>query len=190
MAATKKAAPLAVTYRSTKELIPYARNARTHSEVQIKQIAASIQEFGFTNPVLIDGNDGIIAGHGRVMAAELLQMELVPTIQLKHLSEQQKRAYIIADNKMALNSTWDTLTLSESLAELAGSGDFDIGLTGFSMAEIGDLLEMDMSVFKAGSADDQGDLAQLSPKSMTCPKCGEEFEYIPQREFTKAVTAR
>jgi len=88
-------------------LIPYARNSRTHSAEQVAQVAASIREFGFTNPVLIDGEGGIIAGHGRVMAARQLGLAEVPCIRLAHLSEAQRRAYVIADNKLALNAGWD-----------------------------------------------------------------------------------
>src|SRR6266851_8564231 len=88
-------------------LIPYARNARTHSDEQIAQIAASIREFGFTNPILVDGRDGIIAGHGRLLAARKLKLAEVPVIVLAHLTETQKRAYILADNKLAVNAGWD-----------------------------------------------------------------------------------
>lgn len=98
---------LQIIYRKTDELIPYARNSRTHSPEQVQQIAASIREFGFTNPVLVDENGGIIAGHGRVLAAQLLDMEEVPTITLAGLTEAQKKAYVIADNKLALNAGWD-----------------------------------------------------------------------------------
>jgi len=98
---------LEIIYRSTTELIPYARNSRTHSDEQVAQIMASIREFGFTNPVLTDGENGIIAGHGRIMAAQRMSLEQVPTIELSHLTEAQKKAYIIADNKLALNSGWD-----------------------------------------------------------------------------------
>jgi ParB-like chromosome segregation protein Spo0J len=126
-------------------LIPYARNSRTHSDAQVAQVAASIREFGFTNPVLIDGADGIIAGHGRVMAARKLGLEKVPCIRLAHLTETQKRAYIIADNKLALNSGWDEEMLALELAELREE-DFDLGLIGFSDDEIGafDVDEADM----------------------------------------------
>ena len=98
---------LTIKYRPIGELIPYARNARTHSEAQIAQIAGSIREFGFTNPVLIGADSGIIAGHGRVLAAGTLGMTQVPTIELAHLSATQRRALILADNKLALNAGWD-----------------------------------------------------------------------------------
>ena len=107
-------------------LIPYARNSRTHDEAQVAQIAGSIREFGFTNPVLIDGENGIIAGHGRVLAAGKLGMDKVPCIRLGHLTETQKRAYVIADNKLALNAGWDDEMLGLELAELRGV-DFDLG---------------------------------------------------------------
>ena len=114
----------------TADLIPYARNTRTHSPEQVAQIAGSIREFGFTNPVLIDGENGIIAGHGRVMAAGKLGLTKVPCIRLAHLTETQKRAYIIADNKLALNAGWDEELLGLELADLR-EADFDLGLLGF-----------------------------------------------------------
>lgn len=120
---------------SVDSLIPYARNSRTHSDEQVAQIAASIKEFGFTNPVLIDGEGGIIAGHGRVMAARKLGIGEVPCITLDYLTDAQKRAYIIADNKLALNAGWDDEMLRIELAEL-GEADFDLELTGFSLDEI------------------------------------------------------
>src|SRR5689334_24528599 len=110
---------LAVVYRAVDDLIPYARNARTHSEAQVVQIAASIREFGFTNPVLLDGAAGILAGHGRVLAARKLELEQVPCIELAHLSEAQRRAYILADNKLSLNAGWDDALLRLEVADLA-----------------------------------------------------------------------
>ena len=112
-------------------LIPYARNSRTHSDAQVAQIAASIREFGFTNPVLIDKEGGIIAGHGRVMAARILKLDEVPCIRLEHLTETQKRAYVIADNKLALNAGWDDEALRLELADLDVEG-FNLELTGFA----------------------------------------------------------
>src|SRR5260370_41981261 len=105
-------------------------NARTHSDQQVAQIAASIREFGFTNPVLIDEEDGIIAGHGRVLAAHLLGLDEVPGIVLAHLTPAQRRAYVLADNKLALNAGWDLEMLSLPVGELGGAG-FDLSLTGF-----------------------------------------------------------
>ena len=120
-------------------LIPYARNSRTHSDAQVAQIASSIKEFGFTNPVLIDGGGGIIAGHGRVLAARKLGMSEVPCIRLEHLNDAQKRAYVIADNRLALNSGWDTEMLKVEFADLQELG-FDLELTGFDLDEIKELL--------------------------------------------------
>lgn len=120
-------------------LIPYARNSRTHSDEQVAQIAASIREFGFTNPVLIDAEGGIIAGHGRVMGARQLGMETIPCLRLGHLSEAQKRAYIIADNKLALNAGWDDEMLALEFKDLGELG-FDLDLTGFGGDEIDQLL--------------------------------------------------
>ena len=119
----------------TADLIPYARNSRTHSDEQVAQIAASIREFGFTNPVLIDGQDTIIAGHGRIMAAQKLKLSHVPCIRLSHLTEAQKRAYVIADNKLALIAGWNDEMLRLEIDELK-SLDFDVGLLGFSDDEL------------------------------------------------------
>lgn len=116
-------------------LIPYARNSRTHTDAQVAQIAASIREFGFTNPVLIDEASGIIAGHGRLLAARKLGMEAVPCIRLSHLSETQKRAYVIADNKLALNAGWDDGLLSLEISDLLAD-DFDLSLLGFAPGEL------------------------------------------------------
>ena len=121
--------------RAIEALIPYINNARTHSDAQVAQIAASIREFGWTNPVLVDGENGIIAGHGRLMAARKLGMDEVPVIELAHMTPAQKRAYILADNKLALNSGWDDELLRIELDELADIG-FDIELTGFTLGEV------------------------------------------------------
>jgi len=121
------------------ELVPFAKNSRTHDDAQVAQIAASIREFGFTNPVLVDEVNGIIAGHGRVMAARKLKLTEVPCIRLSHLSESQKRAYVIADNKLALNAGWDEAMLKLELADLKAL-DFDLDLTGFNTDEIDALL--------------------------------------------------
>jgi ParB-like chromosome segregation protein Spo0J len=123
---------------SVDSLIPYARNSRTHSTEQVAQIAASIKEFGFTNPILTDGENGVIAGHGRILAAQKLGLAEVPTIELSHLTKTQRQAYIIADNKLALNAGWDDEMLRLEFAELDGAG-FDLDLTGFSLDEIGAL---------------------------------------------------
>lgn len=130
-----------IQYKATEDLIPYARNSRTHSAEQVAQIAASIREFGWTNPILIDGENGIIAGHGRVLAAHKLGETQVPTIELSHMSDIQKRAYIIADNKLALNAGWDSEMLALELAALGDLG-FDINLIGFSAEELKLLMDI------------------------------------------------
>ena len=126
---------LAIKYKKTTELTAYAKNSRTHSDAQVAQLVASLREFGFTNPILIDSKNGIIAGHGRLKAAQELGYETVPTIELGKLTEEQRRAYIIADNKLALNAGWDYELLSFELQDLQDAG-FDVGLTGFSDDEI------------------------------------------------------
>ena len=126
-------------YISLENLVPYIRNSRTHSDEQVAQIAASIKEFGFTNPVLIDKDGGIIAGHGRVMAARKLKMSEVPCIRLSHLSPTQIRALVIADNKLALNAGWDNDMLALEFKDLMEQG-FDVELTGFSQDEIDALM--------------------------------------------------
>lgn len=120
-------------------LIPYAKNSRTHDDAQVAQIAASIKEFGWTNPILVDGDKGVIAGHGRLLAARKLGMAKVPTIELKDMTEAQKKAYVIADNKLALNAGWDTNFLSLELQELKDQ-DFDLTLLGFDDKELDALL--------------------------------------------------
>jgi len=124
---------------SIEALIPYARNSRTHSDAQVAQIAASIKEFGFTNPVLIDEDGGIIAGHGRTMAARKLGLDEVPCLRLAYLTEAQKKAYVIADNKLALNAGWDDEMLKVELSELKDL-DFDLSLIGFDADELAALL--------------------------------------------------
>lgn len=130
--------PDTLRMRAVSELLPYARNARTHSPAQVSQIAASMKEFGFTNPILVAGND-ILAGHGRVMAASQLGLMQVPTIDLSHLSPVQRKAYILADNKLALNAGWDLEMLKLELVDLDAAG-FDLGVTGFSDQELGELM--------------------------------------------------
>ncbi len=147
-------------------LIPYARNARTHSDEQVAQIAGSIREFGFTNPVLIDGDGGIIAGHGRVMAARKLGLADVPCIRLGHLTEMQRRAYIIADNKLALNAGWDDDMLALEFQDLQGMG-FDLELTGFGLDDIDELLaELDATQEGETDADD---VPEVQPDAITKP---------------------
>ena len=151
---------------STAALTPYARNARTHSPEQVRQIAASITEFGFTNPVLIDLDGGIIAGHGRVMAAQSLGLEQVPCLRLAYLTDAQKRAYILADNQLAMNAGWDESLLSLELTELQGL-DVDLALIGFDPTELDRLLEIsNPPPPDDGSADE---IPDLQPDAITQP---------------------
>lgn len=153
-------------------LIPYARNSRTHSDEQVAQIAASIKEWGFTTPVLVDEDGGIIAGHGRTLAARKLGMTEVPVLVARGWTDAQKRAYVIADNKLALNAGWDQELLRLELADL-GDLDFDLGLVGFSAEE---LEAFEPPNFEPGAEEDQGKLDQLEPKWIACPHCGKEFD--------------
>jgi len=121
--------------RAIGALIPFARNSRTHSDEQVAQIAASIREFGWTNPILVDGDNGIIAGHGRLAAARKLGLDAVPVIVLDHLTDAQKRALVIADNKLALNAGWDFELLENEVRGLDDDG-FDLALLGFDDAEL------------------------------------------------------
>lgn len=135
-----RAHKMQIELRPIDRLIPYARNARTHTDAQVAQIAASIKEFGWTNPILVDGDNGIIAGHGRVLAARKLGMETVPCIELAHLTDTQRKAYILADNQLALNAGWDKELLALELGELQADG-FDMELIGFD--DLADLLPAD-----------------------------------------------
>jgi DNA modification methylase len=144
---------LNVEYRKVEALIPYARNPRTHTESQIAKIAASITEFGFTNPILVDGDNGIIAGHGRLAAARKLGLDQVPVIELAHLTPTQKRALIIADNRLALDAGWDEELLSLELADLSESG-YELALTGFDSHELERLLATVLEDEAAEGADD------------------------------------
>ena len=136
---------LEIAYIATTDLIPYANNPRTHSDQQVSQVASSIKEFGFNNPILIDEHNGIIAGHGRLAAAQKLDLKLVPTITLAGLSEAQRKAYVIADNKLTENGGWDVDALRveiERLSEL----DFDIELTGMDANSIKEILDIDVDL--------------------------------------------
>lgn len=136
---------MTIIYKNVEDLIPYINNTRTHSSEQVQQIASSIKEFGFTNPVLIDEQGGIIAGHGRIMGAKLLKMDEVPTICLDGLSEAQKKAYIIADNKIALNAGWDEELLKLELMELDDLG-FNYNEFGFDFEFGNDNWETDIEI--------------------------------------------
>ena len=163
-------AQLKIIYKKTEDLIPYARNSRTHDEAQVAQIAASIKEFGWTNPILLDGENGIIAGHGRVMAAQKLGESKVPTIELAHMTDIQKKAYIIADNKLALNAGWDNDLLALEIDQLKDAG-YDLGLTGFNEDEMNGI---DTEVTEAEEQESKEDKDQSH--YVVCPHCGNEFD--------------
>jgi hypothetical protein len=151
-----------ITYRDPLELKPRARNPRIHSARQIKQIVASIEKFGFVNPVLVDGSDGIIAGHGRVEAAKRLGMKDVPTVRIDHLTPAQVRAYVIADNKLAENAGWDSKLLALEFQELSVELNFDVSITGFETGEV-DLLISELS----GDAADEVDRVPKVDRSVS-----------------------
>lgn len=159
--------PPVIVSRKVDDLIPYARNSRTHSDAQVAQIAASVREFGWTNPVLVDGENGIIAGHGRVLAARKLGMDEVPCIELAGLTDTQRRAYIIADNKLALNAGWSEDMLRIELEELSDLG-FDLDLIGFTDDEI-----LALGVDDEAEEDDSGEATEpkgnLSDRFMIPP---------------------
>ena len=129
-----------IVLTETKKLVPYARNSRVHSEEQVAQIAASIVEFGFLNPILVDSNDGIVAGHGRLSAAKELALDVVPVVVLDHLTENQKKAYILVDNKLAENATWNEELLAQEIIKL-NLQDFDLNILGWTDEEIKALQE-------------------------------------------------
>lgn len=159
---------LKVVYRKVEDLIPYARNARTHSDEQVTQIASSIKEFGFNNPILLDGENGVIAGHGRLMAAKKLGLSEVPCIELQGLTQTQKKAYILADNKIALNSGWDYEILKVELEDLK-TQDIDMDAIGFTDFDIS-------SIDNDGFFDEiDNTKPEKEPKTIKCPNCGEEI---------------
>lgn len=181
---------LAIKYRKVETLKPYLNNARVHSDAQVKQIVRSIEEYGWTNPILIDGKNGIIAGHGRLAAALMMELDSVPVIELSSMSDAQKRAYIIADNKLVEESGWDKVWLIGELQSL-GDLDFDLTLTGFDPAELTTLLgepylpTLEPTVDTSEVTEDQVDKAaeKLETQFYTdddsfnilCPKCGHEY---------------
>ena len=171
---------LKITYKPVADLIPYARNSRTHSDAQVGQIAASIREFGWTNPVLLDGDNGIIAGHGRVMAAQKLGETQVPTIELGHLNPNQKRAYIIADNKLALNAGWDEQMLALEIQDLKDVG-YDLELLGFDLNELQSIDD------KEEPQDTEGLPTDFTDSYEIIVECVGEFE---QRKLLEDLTER
>jgi len=154
------------------KISPYENNSRIHSDDQIKRIAKSIQEFGFLNPIILDNKNEIVAGHGRLMAAQLLGMTEVPVILAGHLTEDQKKAYVIADNKLALDSEWNIEMLKNEM-DILRDQDFNLNLTGFSLEEIEQLFFEPN--FEPATEDEQGDLSKIDAKIVICPKCDHEF---------------
>jgi hypothetical protein len=155
-------------------VVPYAKNSRKHTHTQITQIAAAITQWGFTFPLLVDENGGLIAGHARLEAAKQLKLAKVPVAVAKGWSDEQKRAYVIADNRLAESSSWDSVNLIDELAALTSS-NFDMGLMGFTNGELAKMMGA------ASTADFQpqenaGDQSRLDQRSaVICPKCGNEF---------------
>jgi ParB-like chromosome segregation protein Spo0J len=147
----------------------YGRNARTHSEGQISQIMASLKEFGWTNPVLLDGENGVIAGHARIEAAKRLGLAEVPCIELTGLTEAQKKAYLIADNKLALNAGWDNELLRLEMLDLKDL-DFNLDLLGFDATELADI-----TLGKDVNQPEYNESVTDEVTMMTCPKCGHSF---------------
>ena len=159
---------LNVAYRKVETLIPYAKNPRTHTDAQIAKIAASIVEYGWTNPVLVDGANGVIAGHGRLAAAHKLGLAEVPVIELAHLTPTQKRAYVISDNRLALDAGWDEELLALELTELSESG-YDLALTGFDDGEIETFLARAAGEDDAQSGESDQDAADDVPEPPEVP---------------------
>ena len=176
---------LRIEIRSLPSLLPYARNSRTHSDEQVAQVAASIVEFGWTNPILVDGDGGVIAGHARLLAARKLGMEEVPVIVLGNLSETQRRAYLIADNKLTELGGWDAEVLRAEMAALDVDG-FDLAVVGFSADELSALLaapEPDAAACAAEEAIPEpptqpvtvaGDVWLIGPHRLICGDCRDQ----------------
>ena len=172
---------LRIVYRAAEALTPYAGNARTHSAEQVAQIARSIQEFGWTNPILVDGDGVVIAGHGRLMAAQELGIAKVPTITVAGLSDAQRRALVIADNKLALNAGWDDELLLRELASLATDG-FDLSITGFDVDELDALKPRKITsgktdpderppIERAAAVSSPGSLWKMGEHRLLCGSC-------------------
>lgn len=164
------------------KLVPYVNNARTHSPAQIGKLRASIREYGFINPVIIDGKYGIIAGHGRVVAAQEEGLKEVPCVLVDYLTEAQKKAYILADNRMACDAGWDEELLRLEIEELQGM-DFDVSLTGFREDEISDLF----SLKDDGPDDPEGNNKEFDEGEFgdeefehECPRCGFRFNSVTE----------
>jgi hypothetical protein len=166
---------LVVTMQPVEDLIPYDKNPRTHSPTQIERIAASITEFGFTNPILVDEDLNVIAGHGRLMAAQALELDVVPTIKLGRLTEAQRRAYVIADNQIALNSGWNDDLLQSELNALADVG-FDLSVLGWgdNLPTFGETV--DLSALDDFDEDQTADLADGVKKAIQIEFRSEDYE--------------
>ncbi len=173
---------LNVDHRKVETLIPYARNPRTHSDAQVAKIAASIVEYGWTNPVLVDGDNGVIAGHGRLAAARKLGLDEVPVIELGHLTPAQKRAYVISDNRLALDAGWDEELLALELAELSEAG-YDLALTGFDESEIDALLADETTGGDGEQEEGSDDAAEDVPDAPAIPvsRVGDVWALGPHR---------
>ncbi len=180
-------------------LVPYAKNARTHSAAQVAQIAASIAEFGFVNPILVDSTDGIVAGHGRLLAARKLGLTEVPVIVLDHLSQTQRRAFVIADNRLSDLAGWDDAVLAAELAALEADG-FDLGVVGFSEADLADLLavpdeapapaeEKEVQLPPAAAVTQPGDLWLIGQHRLICGDCRDQAVVARLFEGRKANVA-
>lgn len=170
---------LKITYRNPAELKFYTNNARTHSDAQIEEIIASIQEYGFNDPVDIDEADTSIAGEGRIRAALKMGLKEIPTVSLAHLSERQKKGYILAHNRIALNSGWNLEKLSAELDSLVNL-DVDITALGFNEQELDALLKQDHSILPEGSLSEEEPKGEKKARAKSkilhkCPGCGLEF---------------
>lgn len=178
-------------WKSTADLIPYARNARKHSEQQVTQIASSIREFGFLAPVIIDKDNTIIAGHGRILAAQKLGLDKIPCVQASHLTDAQRRAYTIADNKIALNSEWDEEMLKVEIEDLKLE-DFDLNLTGFKLEEIEDFDITDSKEKESPGDEENGYTKKIeapiySPKLESKPDVKELVDLAKMNELLQEI---
>lgn len=162
---------------NVEKLIPYAKNSRKHSDSQIGQIAASIKEFGFINPILIGDDNTLIAGHGRLLAAQKLELKTVPCIRAKHLTPAQRKAYVIVDNRLSETSEWDKEMLKLEIEDLSLNMNFDLSPLGFSPDEITALTFSDWgAVLDPNDATPTEPKMSKEPKTHTCPQCGHTFE--------------
>ena len=161
------------------ELIPYVNNSRTHPEKQIEQIASSMREFGFTAPILCDENNTVLAGHGRLLAAKKLKLDRVPVVRVEHLSEAQKKAYVIADNKIAMNSGWDLDLLNVEL-EFLSESDYDMGLLGFETEELEK--NMGLDVDEEEGEDDSDQIQEKWEIIITCENESHQTQLLDEFE--------